>query len=314
MSLVPLIDIQPFLQGSEFRKDEVARAVDRACRDVGFLLITGHGVPVKLRSDLESAMMSFFSLPAEIKTRWAATPDNVRGYRGINATALSKSRGQESPPDLMERFTVGQFDIPNDEYHNTRRRTYFQENRWPELIPAVELAARQYYREMERLAADLMRLLARALELPERHFEACFDKHVSVLVTNFYPPQPEDPKPGQLRAGAHTDYGSLTILAPSISPGGLQVCNREGLWEEVPLFEGTFVINLGDLMAQWTNDRWLSTMHRVVNPERKSAGKARMSIVLFQQPNEDAMISCLPTCMDADHPAKYVPVSAGTYV
>ena len=314
MSLVPLIDIQPFLQGSEVRKDEVARAVDRACRDVGFLLITGHGVPVKLRSELESAMMSFFSLPAEIKTRWAATPDNVRGYRGINATALSKSRGQESPPDLMERFTVGQFDIPNDEYHNTRRRTYFQENRWPELIPAVELAARQYYREMERLAADLMRLLARALELPERHFEACFDKHVSVLVTNFYPPQPEDPKPGQLRAGAHTDYGSLTILAPSISPGGLQVCNREGLWEEVPQFEGTFVINLGDLMAQWTNDRWLSTMHRVVNPERKSAGKARMSIVFFQQPNEDAMISCLPTCMDADHPAKYVPVSAGTYV
>ncbi|HEY7244608.1 MAG TPA: 2-oxoglutarate and iron-dependent oxygenase domain-containing protein [Xanthobacteraceae bacterium] len=314
MNRVPLIDIQPFLHGSDTQKEEVARQLDRTCRDLGFLLITGHGVPAKLRAAFESAMMSFFSLPAEIKRSWAATPDNVRGYRGMNATALSKSRDQDSPPDLMERFTIGQVDIPDDAYHNSRRRTYFQENRWPELIPAVEVAACGYYREMERLAAALMRLLARALQLPERHFEPYFDKHVSVLVTNFYPPQPEAPMPGQLRAGAHTDYGSLTILAPSVSPGGLQVCNRQGLWEEIPHFEGAFVVNLGDLMAQWTNDRWSSTMHRVVNPERESAEKARMSIVFFQQPNEDALISCLPTCLDADHPAKYAPVSAGEYV
>jgi isopenicillin N synthase-like dioxygenase len=167
---------------------------------------------------------------------------------------------------------------------------------------------------MERLAADLMRLFARALNLPARHFEPYFDKHISLLVTNFYPPQPQEPKPGQLRAGAHTDYGSLTILAPSISPGGLQVRNQDGAWENVLQVEGGLVINIGDLMAQWTNDRWVSTMHRVVNPERRTAGKARMSIVFFQQPNDDAIISCIPTCTDQDNPAKYEPVGAGAHV
>jgi isopenicillin N synthase-like dioxygenase len=314
MSRIPLIDIQPFLQGSDMQKGEVARAVDRACRDVGFLVIAGHGVSAELRSEVEKAMMSFFSLPVELKQRWAATPDNVRGYRGMNAMALSKSRGHDSPPDLMERFTIGQFDIPDDEYHTRRRQTHFQDNRWPEVVPEVERTTRQYYREMERLASDLMRLLARALDLSETHFEPYFDKHFSTLVTNFYPPQQQEPKPGQLRAGAHTDYGSLTILTPSIAPGGLQVCNRDGVWEQVPQVAGTLLINLGDLMAQWTNDRWRSTLHRVVNPERNLAGQPRMSIVFFQQPNEDAVISCLPTCMDADHPAKYEPVSAGAHV
>jgi isopenicillin N synthase-like dioxygenase len=98
MSRIPLIDIQPFLQGSDMQKDEVALAVDRACRDVGFLVIAGHGVSAELRSEVEKAMMSFFSLPVELKQRWAATPDNVRGYRGMNAMALSKSRATIVPP------------------------------------------------------------------------------------------------------------------------------------------------------------------------------------------------------------------------
>jgi isopenicillin N synthase-like dioxygenase len=314
MSRIPLIDLRPFLEGSESDKKVVAHSVDDACRDIGFLLITGHGVSPGLRRDIEHAMTAFFSLPVETKARWAATPDNVRGYRGMNATALSRSRGEDSPPDLMERFTVGQFDVPDDEYHNVRRGTYFQTNRWPDVVPSFEQAAKRYYREMERLAADLMRLFASALNLPERHFERYFDKHISVLVTNFYPPQLQQPKPGQLRAGAHTDYGSLTILAPSISPGGLQVRSRDGSWEDVPQIEGSFVINIGDLMAQWTNDRWVSTMHRVVNPGRGSVSKARMSIVFFQQPNDDAIISCIPTCTDPDNPAKYEPVSAGAHV
>ena len=313
MSRVPLIDLSPFLEGSESDKNIVARSVDDACRDVGFLLVTGHGISPILRADVEQAMVTFFSLPVETKTRWAATPDNVRGYRGMNAMALARSRGEDSPPDLMERFTVGQFDVPDDEYHTARRNTHFQANRWPDVLPSFEQSARRYYREMERLAADLMRLFARALNLPDGHFEPYFDRHISLLVTNFYPPQQQEPKPGQLRAGAHTDYGSLTILTPSISPGGLQVRNQDGSWEDVPQVEGSFVVNIGDLMAQWTNDQWVSTMHRVVNPETRNMGKARMSIVFFQQPNDDAMISCIPTCTDADNPAKYEPVTSGAH-
>src|SRR5436190_6324993 len=108
MSRIPLIDIQPFLQGSDMQKDEVARAVDRACREVGFLVIAGHGVAAELRSEVEKAMLSFFALPVDVKQRWAATADNVRGYRGMNAMALSKTRGHDSPPDLLERLSTGQ--------------------------------------------------------------------------------------------------------------------------------------------------------------------------------------------------------------
>jgi isopenicillin N synthase-like dioxygenase len=314
MSRIPLVDMQPFLRGPDAPKEELAHLVDEACRDVGFLLVTGHGVPTTLRHDTENALLSFFSLPLEVKQRWCATPDNVRGYRAMNQTALSKSKGQDSPPDLMERFTIGQFDVPDDEYHRSRRHQYFQDNRWPDVVSGLEQTTRRYYREMERLAEDLMRLLATALKLPERSFEPFFDKHYSTLVTNFYPPQQEEPKSGQLRAGAHTDYGSLTILSPSISPGGLQVCDRSGVWEEVPQAEDAFVINLGDLMAQWTNDRWRSTLHRVVNPEKSLTGTPRMSLVFFQQPNEDAVISCLPTCVDSRYPAKYEPVLAGAHI
>ena len=214
----------------------------------------------------------------------------------------------------MERFSIGQFDLPKSEYYETRKKTFFQENRWPAVVPSFEPVAKEYYREMERLAADLMRIFAVALELPEQYFEPHFDRHISLLVTNYYPPQKQAPVPGQLRAGAHTDYGSLTILAPSKATGGLQVRDRNDVWEEVPFVPGAYVINIGDCMACWTNDRWVSTMHRVVNPAKTFAGEARMSIVFFQQPNDDAIIDCIPTCKDVGNPPRYAPISSGAYM
>jgi isopenicillin N synthase-like dioxygenase len=315
MGQVPVVDIEPFLKGNEADKQKVAETVDRICREMGFLVITGHGVVPSLQSKLDNVMTSFFEQPREIKARWAVTPENFRGYRGPNATALAKSRGEDSPPDLMERFTIGQFDLPDADYYNTRRATLFKDNRWPDVVLEFEATTKRYYREAERLAADLMRLFAVALGLPERYFEPFFDRHISLLVTNYYPPQPEAPVPGQLRAGAHTDYGSLTVLLPIKSPGGLQVQRRDGSWEDVVPVPGSYVINIGDLMAQWTNDRWVSNVHRVINPERgEASNKARMSLVFFQQPNDDAVISCIPSCQGRDNPPRYAPVTAGEYV
>lgn len=313
MARVPLVDIAPFLQGSASDKEAVARAVDRACRDSGFLVITGHGVPARLRADVEKAMMDFFALPVEVKERWAFTPANPRGYRAMAATTLAKSRGEDSPPDILERFSIGQFDMPDDAYYNARRSTVFHDNRWPDAVAAFEPSAKAYYREMERLAADLMRLFARALDLPERYFEPYFDRHISLLVTNFYPAQRERPRPGQLRAGAHTDYGTLTILYGEDTPGGLQVKNRKGTWIDVHPAPRSFVINLGDAMARWTNDRWVSTLHRVVNPPREFARHGRLSIAFFHQPNHDADIRCLETCQGPGNPPRYAPMVYGAY-
>lgn len=309
MSRVPLVDIDPFLNGSDADRDAVARRVDAACRDSGFLMVTGHGVPVELMARYEKHLTDFFALPLEEKQRIGVTRDSNRGYRGRDATALAHSRGDYTPPDLMERFTTGRTDIPADDYHRARAHNHFQPNRWP-ADPDFAQTAIAYYAAMERLAADLMRVFARALDLQEDHFVPFCDRHISHLVANYYPDRTQAAAAGQFRAGAHTDFGALTLLHPARSPRGLQVQTADGGWEDVVHVPGSFIVNIGDLMARWTNDRWVSTMHRVVPPA--SAGD-RMSIAFFLQPNDDAPISCLPTCTDAAHPPRYETVTSGEH-
>jgi isopenicillin N synthase-like dioxygenase len=168
---------------------------------------------------------------------------------------------------------------------------------------------------MERVATELMRIFAVGLGMDKHFFDDKVDRHITNFSVLHYPEQPKEPLPGQLRAGAHTDYGSLTILKPDNAPGGLQVLGKEGAWIDVPTLPGTFVVNLGDLMAEWTNDRWVSTLHRVINPPRdKALGSRRISMAFFHQPNYDAIIECLPTCSSADRPARYGRPTSGEHV
>jgi isopenicillin N synthase-like dioxygenase len=130
-----------------------------------------------------------------------------------------------------------------------------------------------------------------------------------------YPAPQTAPEPGQLRAGAHSDYGSLTILKTEDRPGGLQVCNAAADWVDVPVVDGAFIVNIGDLMARWTNDRWVSTLHRVVNPPPSRAAESRrQSLVFFHNPNYDALIECLPTCRDPAHPPRYEATTSGEHL
>jgi isopenicillin N synthase-like dioxygenase len=149
--------------------------------------------------------------------------------------------------------------------------------------------------------------------LPEDYFEPAIDRHITNLCLNYYPPRRTPPLPGQLRRGAHTDYGSLTILHQDDAPGGLQVRVSDD-WADVPHIPGSYVINIGDLMARWTNDRWVSTVHRVINPAAADAGRERLSIPFFHQPNHDALIECLPSCATEARPPRYAPVTSGEWV
>jgi isopenicillin N synthase-like dioxygenase len=160
-----------------------------------------------------------------------------------------------------------------------------------------------------------MRVFALALDLDEDYFDKTIDRNISMMRVLRYPKQTSEPLPGQLRAGAHSDYGSMTILRKELMDGGLQVKNKVGEWVNVPVVEGTFIVNIGDLMQQWTNDQWSSTVHRVVNPPLDSEeNKDRLSIVFFHQPNYDAVIECLPSCTNAAHPAKYEPITSGDHL
>jgi isopenicillin N synthase-like dioxygenase len=165
---------------------------------------------------------------------------------------------------------------------------------------------------MEELAGRLMNIFEAALTLPKGWFADKFDRHTSYLSANCYPPQPVPPPPGRVRRGEHTDIGSLTILYQD-GVGGLQVFDRSGVWCDVPPIEGSYVINLGDMLAKWTNDRWVATEHRVVNPPAEKAAVERISIPFFQHPNFDALIECIPSCTSPENPPKYPAVLAGDW-
>jgi len=314
---VPIIDIGPFLLGDAQGRADVAAAMRAACENIGFLQIVGHGVAPELVERCYSLSKDFFDLPLHEKLKVKQpSPDQVRGYSAVGAEGLSFSLDEVSPGDLKESYSIGPAAVPDDPYYmSAAAGPHFAPNVWPEAPAELRATYEQYFEVMAKLSADLMRIFAVALDLPEDFFSGKIDKHISMFRTLSYPDQPEEPKAGQLRAGAHSDYGSLTILRQDNAPGGLQVRDRSGSWQDIPPTDGALVVNIGDLMQQWTNDKWLSTMHRVVNPPRTAAkGSRRVSLVFFHQPNYDALVECLDSCQDAEHPAKYEPVTSGDHL
>jgi isopenicillin N synthase-like dioxygenase len=315
LTTVPCIDIAPYLAGRAEEKRNVARQVNRACEDIGFLVITGHGVDPLLCDRLFAVGKDFFDLPLAEKLRVRGTP--FHGFQPVAAEVFGYDR-TGAPGDLREAYSVGPVDVPDDEYyHRKAARNYFADNFFPSRPAGFAEVCTTYYRRMSQLAADLLRILAAALELREDFFAEKNSKPISTLRIMHYPEQREPPLPGQLRAGAHCDLGTLTILRTENEhrPGGLQVRNRHDEWVDVPAIPNSFVINLGDMMMRWTNDRWISTPHRVLNPPRDQAiGSYRMSIPFFHAPNYDSVIECLPNCSTAVNPPKYEPITCGQYL
>ena len=271
LKAVPIIDLAPYLEGTAKGKAKVAAEVGRACTDIGFLSIVGHGVPNELIEKCYAVSKEFFDLPSAEKRKCdRPQPDWVRGYSEVGGEGLSYSLDNPAPPDLKESLSIGPTDVPEHDpyFHGTAAGPHFAPNLWPARPAELKPVWTAYFRAMEQLSAQLMRIFALALDLPEHFFDDKIDKHISMFRALSYPDQPNEPLPGQLRAGAHSDYGSLTIVRQEEAPGGLQVRNRDGHWVDVKPVPGAFVVNIGDLMMQWTNDQWISTMHRVVNPPR----------------------------------------------
>jgi isopenicillin N synthase-like dioxygenase len=298
---ISLIDLTPCFDSDRAARERLAVEVDRACRDTGFLVVTGHRVDPSLLDALRRDALSFFDLPADRKHACEAVPgSDFAGY--VRSEALSYSRGDASPPDLKESYTV----------HPPGRPGRVNPTPWPVDVPTFERTLTDYFAVMEALAARVMRVFALALSLDEQHFDPVIDQSLSAVRMLHYPPLDAPPEPGQLRAGAHTDFGSLTLLLTDDAPGGLQVLAGER-WIDVPHVPGSFVVNIGDLMAQWTNDRWVSTLHRVVPPP-VGPGTRRLSVAFFHQPNDDALIETLPTCREPGVPDRYPPVRSGDHL
>lgn len=315
-SRIPVIDLSPYFEGTPEGKQAVGAAVDAACRDLGFLVIQGHGIDPQLLERVCRVSHAFFDLPDADKQAIRIPADRYRGYIGMEAESLAASMGVDTPPDVKEGFNIGPVVHERGAYHSAPDAgSFFADNLWPEQLPEMAPAWEAYYAAMEDLAFHLMRIFAIGLGMPETYFDDKVDKHISNCSAMFYPPQHTPPKPGQLRAGAHTDYGSLTILYKDNAPGGLQVQTPSGDWIEAPDVPGAFVVNIGDLMQDWTNQRWKSTMHRVVNPTAaQNAMSRRLALPFFHQPNYDCVVECLPTCVSDNNPARLHKTTSGEHV
>jgi len=320
-SPVPVIDIGSALAGDD--PASVAARIGEACEEIGFLVIAGHGVDEQLVGDARAAGLAFFGLPEVVK-RSSCPPDPTwfRGYEPVGVSAFGRLEGDDPPPDLCEMFRIGRFDDPVAAraagYEPGLEHT-FSPNIWPAEVPELRAALGAYYDAVEDLAFALLELFAVALDLDDGWFDDKVSRHISDLALNHYPATVEPPAPGQLRRGPHTDYGVLTVLHQD-GVGGLQVWSDAHGWSDVPAVPGTFVVNIGDLLARWTNDRWVSTRHRVVVPEAASVdgspsggSTARLSMPFFFQPDYHAVIECLPSCCGPGNPARYLPTTSGQW-
>jgi isopenicillin N synthase-like dioxygenase len=318
MDLVPTIDLAPFRLGSPRERCAVARELDEACRNIGFMQVLGHGIDDDVIAAMRSETESFFALPLDQKQRCVPSrPGLNRGYAALGSEALAYSLGLEpSRPDLFEAFNVGPDVVPDDAWHRVAPHDFFAPNIWPASLPQLRSAVTRYFREAERVALELTDIFAVALGMSVDWFRPHVDRSTLTLRILNYEQRPGDPAPGtgQMRMGAHTDYGVVTVLFAD-PVAGLQVLAPDGHWRDVVPSPGALLVNLGDMTAQWTNDRWRSTLHRVVPPASDSGCLAkRRSAAFFLDANYDAVIECVPTCQSATQPAKYSPVVAGEHL
>ncbi len=314
---LPVTDLSPFFDGTTSDKRAVAANVARSCEEIGFLVIKGHGLPQSTIDNAIELGFSFFDLPAETKNRWHPTgPAKQRGFHGMETRGLASTLDKDAPKDLRESVFLGPVDDHRAHYAEiAEAATAYAPNLIPTEPAGFDGALVDIYRGFEQLAANLMRIFAVALDQPEDAFAPLINRHFSILSVHHYPALSAPPKPGQLRTGAHTDYGSLTILAMTEANGGLEAQAPDGSWIPVQAARGELVVNLGDMMQRWTNDRWVSTMHRVIAPEElDDAASRRMSIGYFMHPNYDAEIACIPSCLGSGERAKYAPISAGGHI
>jgi isopenicillin N synthase-like dioxygenase len=315
---VPIVDIAGFSAGPGAHRERIARQVDRAARTVGFMQITGHGIPELAADGLTQAMDGFFALPFEEKNDVRPPSVDVnRGYTGPKTESLSYSLGVTSPADLFEAFNVGSAAAGFPAGIDPDIEDHYPANMWPDRPAMFERNVETWMTQAGSLARTLTEVFAISLGLPADYFREYTDHSIDMLRMNRYSMPDGDVRlePGQLGMGPHTDFGIVTVLwADDVLPG-LQILDSDGGWHDVRPAPGALLINLGDLLARWTNDRWISTMHRVLAPiDADGRPILRRSAAYFHDGNADAVVSCLPGCADSGHPPLYEPISVADHI
>jgi isopenicillin N synthase-like dioxygenase len=310
---VKLVNLETYFRGNEIERAETLEAVRRSLEDVGFMVITGHGVPSSVMDAMYDTSKAFFAQPDEVKER--SQPPTDDPFIGFAPIGSGLYRRDSQAPSLVEMFHINRFDTPSEALAGgvgPEAAAAQAPNIWPD-DQEFQSAWRTYFAAMETLSTRLAMVFAAALGLSDDTFLPLIDRHVSNLSANWYPPLTEAPEPDQMRSRTHVDFSFFTILYQDDAPGGLEVRDREGVWHPIPAIADSYVVNVGDVMNRLTNDRWKATFHRVALPPEESRHRGRISIPYFVTPAYDAVIGCVETCRPSSGDPRYPPVRAGEY-
>jgi isopenicillin N synthase-like dioxygenase len=305
---IPVIDISPFVSASETAaRTKVAEALRMACIDVGFFYLSGHSIPSGELDEAISWGHRFFDLPLETKMRFRSTAPAETGF--VRVGGINPEANADKAADLKERFVLARELGASVSSNGVGAGAL---SRWPtdDVLPGFTQFMTAHLSKRIALARAIVRAFALSLHLPETYFDRYYEQMALVSLINYYPPlDAATVKKEQWSFSPHTDYGGFTLLSQD-SLGGLQVRNSTGEWINVPPIDNTFVVNIGDLMAMWTNDLYTSNLHRAANV----SGAARISIPFFASPKGDSVIRCIETCQSPENPPRYPPVTAGEYI
>ena len=299
--MLDIIDVSGLRDGHPGAVARVGAEVGRACRDVGFFYVRNHGVPDALLSGIFKSAHAFFAAPAAEKAELSISRSkHNRGYVGMATESLDPAH-----TDFKEAFNIG-LDLPASDSEVIAGKPFRGVNIWPR-TPGFRDMVLAYFNAVWRLGRDLHEAIAADLGLAQNFFADKFDRPMATLRLLHYPPRAAE-RGEMLGVGAHTDYGSVTLLLTD-DAGGLDLRRRDGTWIEAPPVPGAFVCNIGDSLMRWTNDTYVSTPHRVRNP----TGRERYSVAFFLDPNPEVSLECLPGC-GSHRPTKYPPILAADYL
>ncbi len=301
---IPVIDFGPFRAGSAAGKRRVADAIRDAAESIGFFYIRNHGLSQQAIDDAFAASRKFFDLPLEARLEIKINRFH-RGYVPLDDVRYR----EEYAPNHNESLFVG-LPLADDDAAVTAPGSMHGTNQWPTAMPELRPVLESYHAQVSALGQELLRACALALDLDEGFFRRYYTRPATFVRAIRYPAQSAPRPENKYGAGPHSDYGCVTILAQD-DAGGLQVKSRTGGgWIDAKSLPGTLVVNIGDMLMRWTNDRWVSTVHRVIN----ESGRFRYSIAAFIDPDHDTLVKCLDSCQGPGRPAKYPPITQGEYL
>ncbi|MGN6398205.1 MAG: isopenicillin N synthase family dioxygenase [Mucilaginibacter sp.] len=304
---IPRLDLDSYISGDVARRRQFSEDIGKAFNDTGFVTITNHGLDKQLIDKLYEDVKALFSLPDEVKQKYEIP--GLAGQRGYTGKQKETAKGFTAP-DLKEFWQIGQTITDGDPI-----KEEYPDNIMVDELPSFNETTLRVYRKLEWIGTHLLRAIAVYLDLPENYFDDKVHNGNSILRTLHYFPitNPDALPEDAVRAGAHEDINLITLLIGA-SADGLELLTRENTWFPVKAYGEDLVVNVGDMLQRLTNNKLKSTTHRVVNPPRELMGNSRYSVPFFLHPKVNMDLTCLPQCIDEDHPKQYEDITAGEYL